>query len=80
MFRWHGDCGKWIRNITPVIINMKILEVILSILLPPVGVLLKVGLTKHFWINLILTLLGYLPGIIHALYVILRDSSESTHV
>lgn len=49
-----------------------ILRVILAILLPPLGVFLQVGLTLHFWINLILTLLGYLPGIIHALWIILR--------
>lgn len=49
-----------------------ILRVILAILLPPLGVFLQVGLTLHFWINLILTLLGYIPGIIHALWIILR--------
>lgn len=47
------------------------IKIILAILLPPVGVFLEVGLGTHFWINLILTLLGYLPGIIHALWVIL---------
>jgi hypothetical protein len=26
----------------------------------------------QFWINVLLTLLGYIPGIIHALWVILR--------
>ena len=50
---------------------MDILRVILAIILPPVGVFLQVGLTTQFWINVILTLLGYLPGIIHALWVIL---------
>lgn len=49
-----------------------ILRVILSILLPPVGVALQVGFTAQFWINVVLTLLGYIPGIIHALYIILR--------
>ena len=47
-----------------------IVRVILSILLPPLGVFLEVGLGKHFWINVLLTLLGYVPGIVHALYVI----------
>lgn len=49
-----------------------ILRIILSILLPPVGVFLEVGLTTQFWINVILTLFGYIPGIIHALWIILR--------
>ena len=48
------------------------LKIVLAILLPPVGVFLEVGLGSHFWINVILTILGYIPGIIHALYVILK--------
>ncbi len=49
---------------------MDILRIILSILLPPLGVFLQVGLGKHFWINVILTILGYIPGIVHAVYII----------
>lgn len=49
-----------------------VVRVLLSILLPPVGVFLQVGLGIHFWLNLLLTLLGYVPGIIHAVWVILR--------
>lgn len=48
------------------------IKIILAILLPPVGVFLEVGLSGQFWLNLLLTLLGYVPGIIHALYVILK--------
>lgn len=47
-----------------------ILRILLSILLPPLGVALEVGITKHFWINLILTILGYVPGLVHAIYII----------
>lgn len=47
-----------------------IIKIILAVILPPLGVFFEVGLTKHFWINLILTLFGYIPGIIHALWVI----------
>ncbi len=49
---------------------MDIIRTILSIIIPPVGVFLQVGLGKHFWINIVLTLLGYLPGLIHAIWVI----------
>ena len=49
-----------------------VLRVLLSILLPPVGVFLQVGIGVHFWLNILLTLLGYVPGIIHAVWVILR--------
>lgn len=51
---------------------MDILRVLLAILLPPVGVFLQVGIGLHFWLNLLLTLLGYIPGIIHAIWVIMR--------
>lgn len=50
-----------------------LLRIILSIILPPIGVAMEVGFTKHFWINLILTLFGYIPGIIHAVYIIARN-------
>lgn len=53
---------------------MDIIRIILAIILPPLGVATQVGITKHFWINVLLTILGFVPGIIHALYVILtRD-------
>lgn len=47
-----------------------LLKIILAVILPPLGVFLEVGLGKHFWINVVLTLLGFIPGIIHAVYVI----------
>jgi len=49
-----------------------VLRIILSILLPPLGVFLQVGIGLHFWINIILTLLGYIPGIVHAVWIIAR--------
>ena len=51
---------------------MDVLRILLSILLPPVGVFLQVGIGLHFWLNILLTLLGYLPGIIHAVWVVVR--------
>ena len=47
------------------------IKLILAIILPPLGVFFEVGLGMHFWLNIVLTLFGYIPGIIHALYVIL---------
>ncbi len=47
-----------------------VLKVILAILLPPVAAFLQVGLSLHFWINIVLTLIGWIPGVIHALYLI----------
>ncbi len=48
---------------------MQILILILSILLPPVGVALKHGINNDFWINVILTIIMFVPGVIHAIYV-----------
>lgn len=45
---------------------------IISIFIPPLGVALyEEGITTHFWIDLILTILGWLPGVIYALVIIL---------
>lgn len=49
-----------------------VFKILLAILLPPVGVFFEVGLGLHFWLNILLTLLGYIPGIIHAVYIILK--------
>ena len=49
---------------------MELVKIILSIFLPPVAAFLQVGLTTHFWINLALTLLGGLPGMVHALWLV----------
>ncbi|KAJ9618729.1 plasma membrane proteolipid Pmp3 [Taxawa tesnikishii (nom. ined.)] len=48
-----------------------IIKIIFAIILPPVGVFLETGCNVDFFINILLTILGYIPGIIHALYIIL---------
>ncbi|QLE03160.1 YqaE/Pmp3 family membrane protein [Galbibacter sp. BG1] len=48
---------------------MIMLTIILNILLPPLSVYLKHGLGETFLISLILTLIGWLPGVIHAFIV-----------
>ncbi|MCB8887880.1 MULTISPECIES: YqaE/Pmp3 family membrane protein [Halomonadaceae] len=48
------------------------IKMIFAVLLPPLGVFLEVGLKGHFWLNILLTLFGFVPGIIHAFYVILK--------
>ena len=49
---------------------MDILRIILAVIFPPLGVFLQVGLGAQFWINILLTLLGYIPGIVHAVWII----------
>jgi len=48
------------------------LYIILAILLPPVAIFLKKGIGKDLIINIILCLFFWLPGIIHALWVIIK--------
>ncbi|CAN5571583.1 YqaE/Pmp3 family membrane protein [soil metagenome] len=51
---------------------MDIVRIIAAIILPPLGVFLQVGIGKHFWINIVLTILGFVPGIVHAVWVIAK--------
>jgi len=51
---------------------MSIIRIIFAILIPPVGVFLTVGLKGSFWLNILFTILGYFPGIIHAIWVIAK--------
>jgi uncharacterized membrane protein YqaE (UPF0057 family) len=48
---------------------MSALTIILNILLPPVAVFMKHGLGGTFLLNLVLTIIGWLPGVIHAFIV-----------
>ncbi|MBC3538706.1 YqaE/Pmp3 family membrane protein [Rufibacter sp. H-1] len=51
--------------------STNIVEIILAILLPPLGVFLHEGdVNSRFWISLLLTLLFFIPGVIYALLVV----------
>ena len=50
-----------------------VLLVILAILLPPVAVFIRRGCGVDLVINILLCLLGHIPGIIHAVYIVLHD-------
>lgn len=51
--------------------DQDLLRIIIAILLPPVAAYLQVGISLHFFLNIVLTLFGYVPGILHALWLIL---------
>ena len=51
---------------------MDLVRIICAVLLPPLGVFLQVGIGAQFWLNILLTLLGYIPGIVHAVWIIAR--------
>lgn len=48
----------------------KFLKIILAIFLPPVAVFLERGASGSLVINILLTIIGIIPGIIHALLVV----------
>ena len=48
-------------------------RVVFTIILPPLGVLLGKGLGWAFILNILLTILGYFPGLIHAFWVQTRS-------
>ncbi|CAN4110862.1 unnamed protein product [Withania somnifera] len=51
---------------------MTFIDILLAIILPPLGVFLKFGCEVEFWICLLLTFIGWLPGIIYAIYVLTK--------
>jgi uncharacterized membrane protein YqaE (UPF0057 family) len=52
--------------------------ILLAIFVPPVAIYLhQGGINQTFWINLVLTFLGGIPGCIHALYVVLTQESTA---
>jgi uncharacterized membrane protein YqaE (UPF0057 family) len=53
---------------------MKALHLILGILLPPLGVFLTFGVSSTLLINIGLTLLGWIPGSIHAVWAIAKQN------
>ncbi|WP_221030588.1 YqaE/Pmp3 family membrane protein [Actomonas aquatica] len=57
---------------------MNVLTILLCIVLPPVAVAIKRGIGGDFVINLLLTLIMWLPGAIHAILVCNNSSSSSS--
>ncbi|MBN0986344.1 MULTISPECIES: YqaE/Pmp3 family membrane protein [Amphritea] len=50
----------------------KLILIILAILLPPIAVFMKTGAGLQLVINIVLCLFFYLPGILHALWLVLK--------
>ncbi|KAI7830078.1 hypothetical protein BX661DRAFT_181050 [Kickxella alabastrina] len=53
-----------------------LLLILLSIIFPPFGALIRRGCGADFLINCGLTALGYLPGLIHSWYLICKYPSD----
>ncbi|KAJ5988828.1 plasma membrane proteolipid 3 [Penicillium waksmanii] len=54
-----------------------ICKIIFAIILPPLGVFLERGCGADLLINVCLTILGWVPGIIHALDPVHSDNPAS---
>ena len=57
---------------------MTVLKIILAIFLPPVAAFLQVGIGLHFWLNILLTILFWLPGQIHAIWLIVAKQPAAS--
>ncbi|VDN53461.1 unnamed protein product [Dracunculus medinensis] len=44
-------------------------ELIFIIIFPPIAILIARGCDVHFFINIVLTIIGWIPGVIHAIYI-----------
>ncbi|MEQ8279868.1 MAG: YqaE/Pmp3 family membrane protein [Deltaproteobacteria bacterium] len=51
---------------------MDLLRIFLCVVFPPLGVFLRVGFHMHFLISCVLTLLGYVPGLVHGIWVFVQ--------
>ncbi len=49
---------------------MQLIRILLAVFLPPVGVFMTYGLSTTLLINIALTFLGWVPGVIHAVWAI----------
>ena len=55
---------------------MNILRIVLAIFLPPVAAFLTVGIGIHFWLNIVLSLFFFIPGVIHALWLVVKKAEK----
>ena len=53
---------------------MNIIRIILAIFVPPLAAFVTVGIALHFWLNLILTLFFFVPGMVHALWLVVKKA------
>lgn len=54
---------------------MQIVKILLAIFIPPIAAFLQVGVSMHFFLNIVLWILGGIPGIAHGLWLVLTNKS-----
>jgi len=50
-----------------------LIRILLAIFFPPIAVLVTTGFGLQFLLNILLWILGWLPGTVHALWLMNRD-------
>ncbi|KAL6931714.1 hypothetical protein ACO0R3_003179 [Hanseniaspora guilliermondii] len=53
--------------------STKIINIVLAIFLPPLAVFMIRDCTRDFYINLVLTIFFFFPGMLHALFLVLNE-------
>ncbi|XP_018438574.1 UPF0057 membrane protein At1g57550-like [Raphanus sativus] len=48
------------------------IEILCAVFIPPVGVFLRFGFGLEFWLSLLLTFFGFIPGAIYAIWVLTK--------
>lgn len=56
---------------------IKVVEILIALFLPPIAVLMKRGVGTSLLLSIVLTLLGHLPGVVHAIYVVTQDPTPA---
>ena len=51
-------------------------KLFILMIIPPLGVFLTVGLRGAFWLNILLTIMFYVPGFIHGAYILARSLTK----
>ncbi len=57
---------------------MFIFFTVVCFILPPCVVAIRRGFKAEFFLNILLTLLGWLPGAIHALYIVFKSDGTKS--
>lgn len=57
-------------------VSSRFIEILLAILTPPIAVLLNRGPGNEFLICIVLTILGWFPGIVYAMYVLFSEMKD----
>jgi uncharacterized membrane protein YqaE (UPF0057 family) len=58
---------------------MSLVNIVLAIFLPPVSIFINEGVSATLIINILLTIVGWVPGSIHAVWV-LSKRAERTRI